>query len=82
MGEFIWNQSSSILLSGLGVTISNDASGSFSVLTISSVMTAHAGTYTCGVTAGGVSETMSINITVECKYYMIYTFKSLLNDII
>ena len=71
MGSFIWRQSSGSgdLMSGSdGVTITTSASNSSSVLTISSVMTSHAGTYTCEVTAGGVSQTESSDVVVQCKY--------------
>ena len=72
MGSYIWRQSngSGDLMSGSdGVTITTSASSSSSVLTISSVTTSHAGTYTCGVvTAGGVSQTESSDVVVQCKY--------------
>ena len=31
-------------------------------------MTSHAGTYTCAVTAGGVSQTESSDVMIQCKY--------------
>ena len=67
MGSFIWRQSGSELMSGSGLTITTDASNIFSILTISSVMTSHAGTYTCVVSAGGDAQTESSDVVVQCK---------------
>ena len=86
-GTFIWSQSdSSDLISGSDdVTIATNASGSSSVLTISSVTTSHAGVYTCEVTAGGVSQTDSSDVVVQCKYVackpMLEMCYKLINDV-
>ena len=66
MGSFVWNHSSiSDLSSGASVAIYQDASGVYIVLTISSVLISHAGTYSCEVSAARVSSTTSITLRVQ-----------------
>ena len=50
------------------VTVTTDASGSVSVLNISSVQTSHAGMYICAVSVRGGSQTESSDVLVQCKY--------------
>ena len=42
--------------------------GNMSTLTFSPLAISHAGTYTCRVTAGGVTETQTYDIIVNSKY--------------
>ena len=69
VGGFVWSHSSiSDLSSAASVAISQDASGAFRVLTISSVLISHAGTYSCEVvSAGGQSSTQSSNLRIQCE---------------
>ena len=68
MGSFVWSHSSiSDLSSAASVAISRDASGVFSVLTISSVLISHAGTYSCEVSAAGQSSAKSADLRVQCE---------------
>ena len=68
MGSFVWSHSSiSDLSSAASVAISQDASGVFSVLTISSVLISHAGTYSCEISAAGQSSTKSSHLRVKCE---------------
>ena len=69
MGSFVWSHSSiSDLSSAAGVAISQDASGVFSVLTISSVLISHARTYSCEVSAAGQSSAKSSYLRVQCEF--------------
>ena len=68
MGSFVWSHSSICdLSSAASVAISQDASGVFSVLTISSVFISHAGMYSFEVSAAGQSSTKSTNFRVKCE---------------
>ena len=70
VGSFVWSHSNiSDLSSAAGVAISHqDASGVFRVLTISSVLISHAGTYSCEVaSAAGQSSTQSSNLRIQCE---------------
>ena len=81
MGSFVWSHSSiSDLSSAASVAINQDASGVFSVLTISSVLISHAGTYSCEVSAAGAPSTQFYDLRVQCessfiRYYN-FTIKS------
>ena len=69
MGSFVWSHSSiSDLSSAASVAIRQDASGVFSVLTISSVLISHAGTYSCEVSAAGQSSAKSSHLRVQCEF--------------
>ena len=69
-GSYVWSLSSiSDLSSAASVAISQDASGLFSVLTISSVLISHAGAYSCEVSAAIVSSTKSTTLRVQCEYF-------------
>ena len=69
VGSFVWSHSSiSDLSSAASVAISQDASGVFSVLTISSVLISHAGTYSCIVSAVRQSSTKSSHLRVKCEF--------------
>ena len=69
MGSFVWSHSSiSDLSSAASVAISQDVSGVFSILTISSVLISHAGTYSCEVSTTGQSSTLSSHLRVQCKF--------------
>ena len=70
VGSFVWSHSSiSDLSSAVSVAISHqDASGVFRVLTISSVLISHAGTYSCEVvSAAGQSSTQSSTLRIQCE---------------
>ncbi len=65
-GTFMWTHSSgSYLLSDPNIVISS--SSMESALTISSIQTSHAGTYTCTVNTGQVSNSQNSTVTVQCK---------------
>ena len=65
----MWSHSRiSDLSSAASVAISQDASGVFSVLTISSVLISYAGTYSCEVSAAGQSSTRSADLIVQYKF--------------
>ena len=68
MSSFVWSHSSiSNLSSVASVAISQDASGVFSVLTISSVLISHAGIYCCKASAAGAFSTRSSVLAVQCE---------------
>ena len=70
IGSFVWSHSSiTDLSSAASVAISQDANGVFSVLTISSVLISHAGTYSCKVSAAGQSSTQSSDLRVQCELF-------------
>ena len=72
MGSFVWSHSSiSDLSSAASVAISQDTSGVLSILTISSVLISHAGTYSCEVSAAGQSSTKSSHLRVKCELFFI-----------
>ena len=70
ISSFVWSHSSiSDLSSAASVAISQDASGVLSVLTISSVLISHAGTYSCEVSTTGQSSIsiQSSHLRVQCE---------------